>query len=247
MAIAPIRVGCSGWQYRHWRGAFYPANLPVARWFAHYAQHFDTVEINNTFYRLPSSETFATWRTRVPPGFVYAIKSSRFLTHMKKLKDPERPIQLFMSRAVALGRTLGPILYQLPPQFDLNLERLQVFLGALPKWRRHVLEVRDPRWYHEDVYRLLERYRVALCLHDMQGSASGRRQVGPFVYLRLHGPHRYSGSYTDDALASWAAWCSERARDGNRVYVYFNNDIGGHAPRDAQRLLSMIRRHDACN
>ena len=237
---APVRIGCSGWQYRHWRGDFYPASLPQSRWLEHYADRFDTVEINNSFYRLPASQTFALWRKRAPKGFLYAAKASRFLTHMKKLKDPEAPIELFFTRARELGPTFGPILYQLPPRWPLNLDRLEAFLRALPPRRLHAVEFRDPSWYADEALRLLDRHRVALCLHDMHGSASGQRTVGPFVYVRFHGTSRYSGSYADKDLRAWAEWLAGRARAGAAVFAYFNNDVGGHAPRDAVRLRTMI-------
>jgi len=238
-----VRVGCSGWQYAHWRGNFYPADVPQREWFAHYARHFDTVEINNTFYRLPESGTFAAWRRHAPRGFVYAVKASRFLTHMKKLKEPEEPLHRFFTRARSLQRTLGPVLYQLPPRWPLNLDRLQEFLRRVPRGHRQAIEFREPSWYADAVFALLERYGVALCLHDMQGSASGMRAVGPFVYVRFHGVQKYSGSYADRTLDGWAEWLAERALAGVPVYAYFNNDAGGHAPRDAVRLRDRIRLH----
>jgi uncharacterized protein YecE (DUF72 family) len=240
--IPSVRVGCSGWQYKHWRGDFYPAELPASRWLEHYSRCFDTVEINNSFYRLPEAPTFAAWRQRAPAGFLFAVKASRFLTHMKKLKDPEDPIARFFSRAVELGRSLGPVLYQLPPRWPFNLERLPGFLEALPRRRRHVIEFREPTWYDDRVFALLERYGVALCLHDMQGSASGRLAVGPFVYVRFHGTSKYNGRYPDDALDTWADWLGERTVEGKAVFAYFNNDTGGHAPRDAVRLRNALRR-----
>ncbi len=240
-----IRIGCSGWQYQHWRGDFYPAELPQSRWLEYYAQRFDTVEINNTFYRLPEAATFAAWGRRAPRNFVYAVKASRYLTHMKKLKDPADPLKRFFTRAKRLEHAFGPVLYQLPPRWPVNLERLAAFLAALPRRRRHAIEFRDPSWYAPEALALLERHRVALCLHDMAGSASGRHAVGPFVYVRFHGVQKYSGSYSDAALDEWAAWLAECARRGRAVYAYFNNDTGGHAPRDAVRLRDRIRRHVA--
>jgi uncharacterized protein YecE (DUF72 family) len=233
-------VGCSGWQYAHWRGDFYPAELPTSRWFAHYALTFDTVEINNSFYRLPTAETFAKWREQAPSHFLYAVKASRFLTHMKKLKDPEDPLARFFDNAKQLGPRLGPVLYQLPPRWPLNLERFEIFLRALPRGYRHTVEFRDPSWYDERVYELLRRYNVALCLHDMQGSASGKLVVGPFIYVRLHGTRKYGGRYPDARLDDWADWLAERAAEGLHVFAYFNNDTGGHAPRDAVRLRAGI-------
>jgi uncharacterized protein YecE (DUF72 family) len=236
-----IRIGCSGWQYKHWRGDFYPAELPTSRWFAHYALSFDTVEINNSFYRLPSAETFAKWCEQAPSRFLYAVKASRFLTHMKKLKNPEDSLARFFENARQLGSRLGPILYQLPPRWPLNLERFETFLRALPRAYRHTIEFRDPTWYDDRVYELLRRHNVALCLHDMQGSASGKVVVGPFIYVRFHfGTQKYGGGYSDDRLDDWAEWLAGRAADGLHVFAYFNNDTGGHAPRDAVRLRHKI-------
>lgn len=240
-----IRIGCSGWQYRHWRGSFYPAELPQSRWLEYYAGRFDTVEINNSFYRLPEAATFASWGRRAPRGFVYAVKASRFLTHMKKLKDPVEPLKLFFTRARRLEHAFGPVLYQLPPRWPLNLERLETFLRALPRGRRHAIEFRDPSWYAPESLALLERHGVALCLHDMPGSASGRQTVGPFAYVRFHGTQKYAGRYADRTLDEWAEWLAGCATQGRAVYAYFNNDTGGHAPRDAVRLRDRIRRHVA--
>lgn len=234
------RIGCSGWQYRHWRGGFYPADLVSSHWFAHYAARFDTVEINNSFYHLPPPATFGAWRARAPSGFTFAVKASRFLTHMKKLKDPDEPIERFFSHARRLGRALGPVLYQLPPHWRLNLDRLQTFLDALPRRRRHAIEFRDPSWYTDSVFAALERRGVALCLHDMAGSVTGREQVGPFVYARFHGVSKYSGRYPDAHLEDWGRWCASRLDREVPVYAYFNNDRGGHAPHDAVRLRSFV-------
>jgi len=235
-----IRIGCSGWQYGHWRGLFYPAALPQNRWFDYYADQFDTVEVNNTFYRLPEASTFAAWGRQAPRGFLYAVKASRYLTHMKKLKDPDEPLERFFARASRLQRAFGPVLYQLPPRWEVNLDRLDLFLEALPPRRRHAIEFREPSWYSDAVFARLERHKVALCLHDMHGSASARVAVGPFVYVRFHGPQKYSGRYSDEALDDWAAWLAARSRAGSPIYAYFNNDSGGHAPRDAARLRDAI-------
>lgn len=241
---AEIRVGCSGWQYRHWRGIFYPAELPTSRWFEHDARTFDTVEINNTFYRLPPAETFAKWREQAPRRFLYAVKASRFLTHMKKLKDPEDPLVRFFDNAKHLRPRLGPINYQLPPRWPLNLERFEHFLRAVPKRSRHAVEFREASWYDERVYDLLRRYNVALCLHDMQGCATDRMVVGPFIYVRYHfGTSKYGGRYEDDRLDDWSEWLANQAASGLDVFAYFNNDSGGHAPRDAVRLRERIHRH----
>lgn len=234
------RVGCSGWLYKHWRSTFYPTELPVSRWFEYYTSQFDTVEINNTFYCLPEASTFGAWRKRAPPGFLYAVKASRFLTHMKKLKEPVEPLHRLLSRARRLQRTFGPVLYQLPPRWKVNLERLTTFVRALPKRRQHVIEFRDPSWYCDDVFTLLDRAGVTLCLHDMAGSRTGKMLIGPLVYVRFHGPHKYSGRYEDRVLDDWAEWLAMQGRHGRQVFAYFNNDEGGQAPHDAIRLRSAI-------
>jgi uncharacterized protein YecE (DUF72 family) len=239
---AAVRVGCSGWQYKHWRGDFYPLTLPQSQWLEYYAARFTTVEINNSFYRLPSREQFLAWARRVPREFVYAVKASRYLTHMKKLKEPEEPLQRFFDAARGLGTRLGPTLYQLPPQFPVDVSRLDRFLRLLPKRRRHAVEFRDPSWYTPAVFQCLARRSVTLCLHDMAGSATGRVAIGPFVYVRFHGPQRYGGRYDERRLADWAEWLNARRAEGAPIYAYFNNDIGGHAPRDAARLAALLDR-----
>ena len=236
-----IRVGCSGWQYKHWRNDFYPSGLPQSRWFAHYAERFDTVEINNSFYRLPPPETFAKWREQAPPRFLYSVKASRFLTHMKKLKDPEEPLRRFFASANALENRLGHVLFQLPPGWKIDLDRFQHFLRALTARRHYAVEFRDTSWYDERIYALLRKHKVALCLHDMQGAATGKLVVGPFVYVRFHhGTTKYGGRYPDSRLDAWADWLAQQAASGLAVFAYFNNDTGGHAPRDAVRLRDRL-------
>jgi uncharacterized protein YecE (DUF72 family) len=238
---AQIRIGCSGWEYAHWRGVFYPADLPRHGWFAHYASRFDTVEINNSFYRLPQLTTVEAWRRQAPPGFMYAWKASRFLTHMRKLRDPAAPLALMFERARALGSHLGPVLYQLPPRWTPNLERLTEFLTALPRDVPHTIEFRDAAWYRDDVLDALARRGVALCLHDMVGSAPPRVALGPFTYVRFHGSSaKYGGAYSTGQLSEWADWLAGQHGKGRDVYVYFNNDIGGHAPNDARTLIELI-------
>ena len=235
------RIGCSGWEYKHWQGGFYPSELPRGRWFEHYAATFDTVEINNSFYRLPERATFAAWARRAPLCFEFAVKASRFLTHMKKLKDPEEPLDRLFTRMRALGRHLGPVLYQLPPGWKVNVERFEHFLGVLPRDARHVVEFRDPSWYDRRIEALMERFRVSLCLHDMTSSATGRKRVGPLVYVRFHGATtKYGGGYSEERLRSWADWLNVQRDEGSDVYAYFNNDVGGHAPRDAVTLRRLV-------
>ena len=236
-----IRIGCSGWNYKHWRERFYPKGLPARRWFEFYAEHFDTVEINNSFYRLPPPETFDKWREQAPPGFCYAVKANRYITQAKKLLDPEEPLDRMMTEARHLQDRLGPILYQLPPSLGLNLERLEQFLAVLPRDVVSVFEFRNRSWYIPQTYELLERYRASFCTHDMPGSASERIAVGRAAYVRFHGyGGKYWGRYPDDRLLGWADWMLEQARGGRTVWAYFNNDIDGHAILDAQTLKSMV-------
>jgi uncharacterized protein YecE (DUF72 family) len=182
-----IRIGCSGWVYKHWRGLLYPEGLPQRLWFERYAQEFDTVEINNSFYRLPPPETFDKWRKQAPPGFCYAVKANRFLTQAKKLKECEEPLERMMSAVRHLGDRLGPMLYQLPPRLKLDLERLESFLRIVPGDVTSVFEFRDKSWYVDETYALLDRYGASFCVHDLPGSASPRVAVGPVVYVRFHG------------------------------------------------------------
>ncbi|MBW8783536.1 MAG: DUF72 domain-containing protein [Novosphingobium sp.] len=241
-APAPVRIGCSGWIYRHWRGLFYPEKLAVKRWFAYYAAEFDTVEINNSFYRLPKQETFAAWRDQAPPGFCYAVKANRFLTQAKKLKDCAEPLQRMMTPFRALGPKLGPILYQLPPRFRINLERLSSFLELLPKDVTSVFEFRDKSWYTDEVFTLLGRHGASFCAHDMPGSQSPRLAVGPIAYLRFHGGEgKYWGRYSDEGLLAAADWIAAEARGGRPVWAYFNNDAEAHAIQDALTLRAMVR------
>lgn len=236
-----IHVGCSGWAYKHWRGIFYPEDLPQKRWFERYAEEFDTVEINNSFYRLPAGATFEKWRNQAPAGFCYAVKANRYLTQAKKLKDCEEPLERMMTAVRRLGDRLGPMLYQLPPKMNLNLERLESFLQILPKDVTRVFEFRNADWYVEETCALLERYGASFCVHDMPGSKSDRVAVGPIAYVRFHGGEgKYWGRYSDEALLGWSDWILEQARNGRAAWCYFNNDIGGHAIEDARTLKSMI-------
>lgn len=233
-----FRVGTSGYQYDHWKELFYPADLPRSAWFAFYARHFDTVEINNTFYRLPGSNVFDAWRSAAPPGFLYALKLSRYGTHRKRLKEPKQSVDLFVSRARRLRGTLGPILVQLPPHWRVNVERLEGFLSVAPRSLRWTVEFRDPSWLCEPVFERLAAHNVALCIHDIIPDHPCR-VTADFTYLRFHG-RRYHGSYTPRALAAQARRIREFLDSGLDVYAYFNNDIGGHAVRNALDLRRYV-------
>ena len=242
------RIGCSGWNYASWKGGFYPKNVPSRRWLQHYAGVFDTVEANGTFYRLPEAAVFEAWRRDLPKGFVMAVKASRFLTHMKRLRNPQEPLERLISRASALGRHLGPLLYQLPPNLHLDLPRLDAFLAALPRaWsgRRlsHVMEFRHPSWYVSETFSLLEQRGVSLCLHDKRGSAVSTPFVGPIVYVRFHGTSGdYHGGYPSSTLNRWAHRLAEQSQQRRPVYAYFNNVPDAIATENAQTLRRQLAR-----
>jgi uncharacterized protein YecE (DUF72 family) len=238
---AMIRIGCSGWNYRHWRRRFYPEKLPVKRWFAFYAEHFDTVEINNSFYRLPKPPTVEAWRDQAPPGFCYAVKANRYLTQALKLTHCEEPMERMMASFRHFGPTLGPILYQLPPNLALNLDRLESFLALQPRDIVPVFEFRHPSWYADSVYQLLDRHGASFCVHDMPRSASPRLATGPAAYVRFHGGQgKYRGRYPEPHLRDWADWMKEQARQSRTVWAYFNNDINADAIEDARTLEAII-------
>ena len=236
-----IRIGTSGWHYKHWIGRFYPEDLPKNRWLEFYGEHFNTVEINNTFYHLPKEATMEGWHDRAPAHFLYAVKASRYITHVKKLKDPEESIERFFSLANLLKRRLGPILYQLPPNLHKNLEKLDHFIKAIPKRNHAVFEFRHTSWYEQDVFDLMNERGVALCVHDMGEKAPPRVVTGDMVYLRFHGrDSRYQGNYPDRVLEGWAEWMKDQTDRVGAIYAYFNNDIGGHALNNARSLKRIM-------
>jgi uncharacterized protein YecE (DUF72 family) len=225
-----VRIGCSGWNYKHWRGVVYPPGLPESRWLDHYATLFDTVEINTTFYRLPSMAAVAGWVEHTPSGFVFATKASRFLTHIKRLTDIERGVKLFTERIEPLVRSpkLGPVLWQLPPNFHRNDERLADALAELPPGR-HAFEFRHPSWFACEVYDLLRRHGVALVIADRPEVRrfQTRERTADFVFLRFHHGGG-DGDYSHRMLGTWAERIEEWRREGD-VYAYFNNDWAGYA------------------
>lgn len=244
MVSSPIVIGTSGWHYAHWRGPFYPDDLPVGEWLSFYAQRFVTVEINNSFYHLPTAETLQSWANDTPPGFTFAAKASRYMTHMKKLKDAEPALTTFLDRMEMLGDKLGPILVQLPPHWRCDLERLESFLVLLPAGRRFAFELRDSSWQTPAVMDLLTHYRAANCVFDLDGVQSPLTLTTDFAYVRLHGPGGpYEGCYDHHALSVWAerlrAWQTDLT---GGAYVYFDNDQAGYAARNALELRALVER-----
>jgi uncharacterized protein YecE (DUF72 family) len=232
-----ILVGTSGWQYKDWRGTFYPPDLPQRLWLEHFASRFATVEVNNAFYRLPERDTFAQWRTRTPPDFCMAVKVSRYLTHIKRLRDPAEPVARFMDRADALGDRLGPVLLQLPPTLTADAELLDDTLRRFPPRVRVAVEPRHPTWWTAAVRSVLERRNAALSWADRRGRpVTPLWRTAEWGYLRMHeGAARPRPRYGRAALASWVDRVADSfgPLDGHDVYVYFNNDHGGAAVRDA--------------
>ncbi len=235
-------VGTSGWHYDHWRHRFYPQGLTKAKWLEFYARHFTTVELNNSFYRLPSEAAFANWHHSSPPGFTFAVKVSRFITHIKRLKDSEQPVATFLDRAGGLGEKLGPLLYQLPPNMPRDDERLASFLSILPEGLRHVVEFRHQSWLEEGVFQILRNYNTGLCVFDMPGLCCPVLATADFAYIRLHGSTGlYWSCYSDDELADWARKLAGLATKLKAVYVYFNNDAEAFAVRNAVTLRDYLQ------
>jgi uncharacterized protein YecE (DUF72 family) len=238
---ADVRIGTSGWHYKHWIGTFYPPKTPASKMLEFYYRHFDTVELNNTFYRLPPVSGLQTWRDSTPENFLLAAKGSRFLTHMKKLKDPEPGLERFFERIDVLGEKLGPILFQLPPHWQVDIERFRNFIAALPRGYSYAFEFRNPTWDIEDIYKILQDRNIGYCIFDLAGTHSPILVTASFAYVRLHGPGgKYQGTYSDATLNDWAARIAEWRTALDAVYVYFDNDEAGYAAKDALRLKKFV-------
>lgn len=240
-----MRIGTSGWHYKHWKGTFYPAKLPASKMLSYYVQHLDSVEINNSFYRLPKPGAFAAWREATPAGFLFAVKASRFLTHNKKLKDPENALENLLPRAAELGDKLGPVLFQLPPKWRCNAERLEGMLAILPRELHYTFEFRESSWLCEDVFRILRRYNAAFCLFELAGYHTPFELTADWTYVRLHGPGgKYQGSYPDSKLKDWAERIAEWSLILRHIYVYFDNDQAGYAAHNALTLKQLVSAHE---
>ncbi len=240
-------VGTSGWSYKHWKGVFYPQELSQSKWLKYYSQHFDTVEINNSFYRLPEKETFVAWRKATPPNFIFAVKANRFITHMKKLSQPDLSLSKFFDNSSGLNKKLGPILFQLPPFWNLNLKRFKEFVAALKRQKiikgmRITLEIRNATWLSEDVYYILKNANISLCFSDWTNLKVEGPVTADFVFIRRHGSSvLYASEYSDEELIKDAKRIRDWLKKGIDVYIYFNNDAYGWATKNARTLLEMIR------
>jgi uncharacterized protein YecE (DUF72 family) len=243
--VGRARIGCSGWNYRDWRGTFYPQGLPARRWLEHYAERFDTVEVNATFYRLPTREAVSHWAQQTPPAFEFAVKSSRYITHVKRLADLPQGVERFYDRIEPLQAAgkLGPVLWQLPPNFKRDDERLRQALTALPPGR-HAFEFRHESWFAPDVARLLDEHDAALVIaHDgrrPQAEPESAKTEASWRYVRMHyGQRGRGGNYSATELDQWAGRVANWLADGD-VYVYFNNDWRAFAPANALGLLQRL-------
>lgn len=242
MTPARLHIGTSGWSYPHWKGPFYPAGAHDDALLELYADRLRTVEINSSFYGTPARETLLSWRDAVPRGFVFAVKANRFITHMKKLREPARTLRPFLESVAVLGERLGPILFQLPPHWHFDEMRLSGFLDALPGGYRYAFEFRDQSWWNPRTLRRLEEHEAAWCIFDLDGRLSPRKLTTDFVYVRLHGPDGpYRGRYDRQTLAGWAGAFSTWLRQGREIYCYFDNDDRGYAVLNACELASMLR------
>jgi uncharacterized protein YecE (DUF72 family) len=235
----PLRVGTSGWQYASWRGVLYPAGLGQLHWLEHYATVFATVENNNAFYRLPSRDNFAAWRERTPPGFVMAVKASRYLTHMKRLREPDEPVSRLLDVAAGLGDRLGPVLLQLPPTMRAGPQRLADCLACFPAGQRVAVEPRHDSWWSDEVRAVLIAANAALCWTDVLSKPrTPTWRTADWGYVRFHeGAAQPWPRYGGQALRSWLQRIADSWPDDADVYAYFNNDPGGAAVRDAQRFM----------
>ncbi len=235
-------IGTSGWMYDHWaNGVFYPHDLPKSKWLDYYQKYFDTVELNNTFYHLPKELTFKNWHKGVSKKFIFAVKANRFITHVKKLKDAGNPVKLFMSRAKLLKGSLGPILYQLPPHWKANPERLNEFSRYLPKKIINVFEFRDPSWFNDDIYSILKKNKLNFCIYSMPGVDCPDIVTGNVVYIRMHGGSTlYASNYSDAELKALARQVKRYLKKKLTVYVYFNNDAHGYAIKNALYLKKIF-------
>jgi uncharacterized protein YecE (DUF72 family) len=240
---ASYYIGTSGWHYDHWRHRFYPAELVKTKWLEFYARYFNTVELNNSFYQLPSEAVFAAWHDSIPTDFTFAVKVSRFITHIKRLKDAEEAADKFISRAKVLREKLGPLLYQLPPNMHRSDEVLDHFLSTLPQGYKHVFEFRHQSWFEDRVLETLHKYNTGFCVFDMPSLECPLVATSDFAYIRLHGSTElYSSDYSDGELALWAERIKSLAANLKEVYIYFNNDVGAFATKNAVALGNYLER-----
>jgi uncharacterized protein YecE (DUF72 family) len=242
MDLPKLYIGTSGWHYAHWIGPFYPKNLEKKDMLNHYLQFFSTTEINNTFYKLPDQSSFQNWAEQVPENFTFSVKASRYITHMKKLKNADDALNNFLNGIKPLKNKLGAILFQLPPHWKCNIERLKSFLELLPPEKQYVFEFRNSSWWNDTVYDLLKTSKAAFCIFDLAGVLSPTISTTDFIYIRLHGPDdAYQGLYSEETLQEWADKIAKWIQQQKTVYCYFDNDQEGFAIKNALRLKQILK------
>ncbi len=245
MKRTKLFIGASGWSYGDWEdGVFYPKKLPKTDQLIFYAKNFKTVELNVSFYHLMSAKTFQNWRQKTPQNFVFAVKASRFITHIKKLKDANEPWKNFINNAKYLEEKLGPILFQLPPKWKRNSDRLENFVKILPDHYKYVFEFREKTWFCDEIYKILNKKNIALCFSDSPSFPFEEKITASFIYIRFHGPGSlYNSYYSKKQLKNWAEKIKKYLSDGLDVYGYFNNDTCGYATKNAKELIELLKKH----
>ncbi len=237
-------IGTSGWTYEGWKGLFYPSDLPDAERLIYYSQHFNTVELNSSFYHLPRAKTVTHWAEITPANFIFSCKASRYLTHIKKLSDYQNGLKNLFNSLENLHEKLGPILFQLPPKWALNLERLSLFLSALPTDYQYTFEFRDRSWLCNETFDLLKKFHIALCFYDFRGYQAPYEVLSDFIYLRLHGPLEtpYEGHYPNHSLLQYAKHMHDWSKSESKIFCYFDNDQKVAAPQDAKQLIKLLQK-----
>lgn len=236
-----IHIGTSGWFYKHWKENFYPSKLPPKEYLSHYSKYFSTVEVNNSFYHLIKNETIENWLKMVPDDFLFAVKASRYITHIKRLKDAENSITVFMESIKSFNEKLGPILFQLPPNFAFKPERLEGFLKLLPDDYKYSFEFRDKNWFNQETYDILKSHNISLCIYDLSGYQSPKEITADFVYMRFHGSIVLgSGEYREKELEEFCDYIKEIKSKDKEIFCYFNNDTEGFAVKNAVALIQKL-------
>ena len=239
-----LKIGCSGFNYGGWKGNFYPPDLPQKKWLDFYCKIFNTVELNVTFYRLPLASTFSKWHNETPSDFVFSIKGSRFISHIKRLLDPQEPLEIFFERALNLKEKLRVVLWQFSPSFKINIERLKFFLKLLKKYPvKNTLEFRHESWITEEVIDLCRKHNISLCTADWPEFIDELPVTSDFVYTRRHGKGgSYATCYSKAELKKDAKKIKNYLKDNKDVFIYFNNDAYGYAPKNAKELMEMLKK-----
>lgn len=237
-----LYIGTSGWNYDHWKGVFYPEDIPKTKWLEYYINKFQTLELNSSFYHLPKKETFEKWYNMLPNGFIFSVKASRFITHIKKLVDIEDNVKEFLQDAVNLKEKLGPILFQLPPNLGFNKERLINFFKHLPKSFKYTFEFRNAGWWNDETFDILRKNSSSFCIFELGDLVSPSVITSDFIYIRLHGPEgRYKGNYDECTLKKWSERFLEWKNKVSEIYCYFDNDEKGFAPINAIQLKNILK------